>query len=268
MILALVLLQSADIDRWIADLGAEKAAVREAATESLKKAGKEAAPALRKAAESKDLEVAARAKAILIAVEGEPPFVKAEREATEEVRKKLKTKSTLNVSDVEAASAAELLSMSCEIPFHVSAEVRSVRVTADLRDVAVEEMLPKLFEGMSVTVYHGLVWVRSAHAPAALPGPGLEAMDDPSLNGGQVEAMRTLSEPVTFSFEGADAKTVMEILAKSIGVNLVVAAEVRGTASFSVSEQPAHVALRILCDDVGADWSVDEGGVVRVKKRE
>lgn len=59
----------AKIDKWIADLGSEDFEAREKATSELKKIGKPAAEALRKAAESSDPEVKMRAKSILEAIE-------------------------------------------------------------------------------------------------------------------------------------------------------------------------------------------------------
>lgn len=262
-----LLLQNADIDRWIADLGAEDAAMREAATENLKRAGKDAEPALRKAAESKDLEIAGRAKAILAALEP-PPLVKAEREASAPVRERLKGKITLSLKDVEVGEAVVMVSQFGEIPFHVSPSVRRKQVSVEAQDVALEEALGRLLGGLNVTVFHGIVWVRPADAPAALPGPTPAAMSDPKLTAGQTASMQDLDRGLTYSFRNADARSVLEIISKETGSLIEFDAELRGLTTLETADLPAHVVLRMVCADVDADWSVDEEGVVRVKKRD
>lgn len=61
------------IDRLIRDLGSDDFETREKATAELKKIGKPAVPALRKAAESDDAEVKLRAKKLLEDIEAEKP---------------------------------------------------------------------------------------------------------------------------------------------------------------------------------------------------
>ncbi len=67
------------IDRWVGELGSEDFETREKATAELKKIGKPATEALRKAAESSDPEVKMRAKSILEAIEKSEKKPKPER---------------------------------------------------------------------------------------------------------------------------------------------------------------------------------------------
>lgn len=69
----------AKIDHWIGELGSEDFETREKATAELKKIGKPATEALRKAAESNDPEVKMRAKSILEAIEKPEKKPKSER---------------------------------------------------------------------------------------------------------------------------------------------------------------------------------------------
>ena len=162
-ILALLLVwpaQDAQIEKWIEQLGSEKYKVRESATAHLKKAGKAAVPALKKAAGSKDFEVSARARLILNEISSDaPPLVKAERKATEETRKKLKEDPmSMFLSKTSVQSAMDQISSFVGLNAYVEPDVTDT-VTLSVSNLAAADILENMAKTIkgSIVVYHGIV---------------------------------------------------------------------------------------------------------------
>lgn len=72
---------------------------------------------------------------------------------------------------------------------------------------------------------------------------------------------------VNLEFENTDIKNALDLIAKSTGLNIVVAEDVEATVSASLRNVPGPDALRIIVEEAGYELLDTESGIYRVVPR-
>jgi len=259
-----------DTDELIRQLGHDDAAVRDKATAALKEAGDKAIPAVRKASESTNPEVAARARAILSVIDV-PAHVRAERKATEEARKRLDAQRfTWSLEVVWVDSMMDVTCGQSKVGLYLP-DVAKTWASLTVENATAAEIIDKVAASANLKahVIHGVVIVADPKwNPSELPGRAIDALDSLKTNGAAVKNLEQLcNHEVTYSFSKASVRSVLEIVSKECGANIEVDAAVKGTVSFDCHDVPPLLLVRLICAQVGADLRINEDGALIVEPR-
>lgn len=265
LLLCSLLLQ--DVDEWIRKLGDSDADARDKATQALIKAGESAVPAVKKAAESKDLEVAARAKAILFKIDP-PAHLKAWSEATKATRKKLaEHRVRWSLENVSAKSVLEVLCADMKVGILLP-KGGTVNVQAD--DVPADKVLEQIASQLKATVsiFHGVVIISKDAWPSEdLPDRASDKLYyDREAKEMKATFDKLSDHKVHYNFQQASVRSVLKILLMEAKVDLILDSQVNGVVNVYGRKVPAHVMLRMFCRQVGADWHIDAKGSVVVER--
>jgi hypothetical protein len=208
--------EPADISRWIADLGHEEPARRDAAQAHLLKAGEKALPELRRALTSKDAEVVARLRAIID--EAERPGREREHDAQRRPRQLslvtldlAKSKLSLVLAAIEKESPVRFKSV-----YIIDPDVSVIAKDAPLRKVldSIEDQIDAAIRVNPEGVYVVSPGRPSRNPRLYLPGATLEFTTRPAKVGDKVVGRRIqvseegTSRPSLGAWEafGADGK--------------------------------------------------------------
>lgn len=136
----LLLAQDPDVDRLVLRLGDNDLAVREEAAQALRELGSRAESALRRARESSDAEVRARAAELLVDLDRE----RAQQAARKEQRPRKLRLVTLDLSDAPIGDALRALGAQTGIEFDAPPPPADRRVTLKVRETPLLEALNRI----------------------------------------------------------------------------------------------------------------------------
>src|SRR5262245_44334870 len=126
----------AQIDKWISELVHADPAQRAAAEKSLIKAGTKALPALKKAFEAKNADLAERAKAVAAEIER----IEFEKQHDAAQRPRRLEIVTLQIKDGSLGEALKVLGGQVDSTFHSTIDAKQ-KLTIDVKDVPLRKCL-------------------------------------------------------------------------------------------------------------------------------
>jgi hypothetical protein len=258
------------IAEWIKQLGSEDYAAREEAAGKLRSAGRAAVPPLVAAMNSKDPEVSARARTLLEQLAAETGLVRKERESSEALRRRLQERQISVNWNGTLGEAMDELGRKIECP--VWASGREEFVGIKIANLSAESVLKIVLEcnDLEAFVYHGVLIVGGRSEAVewlgtpALPGPTLKEIEFWTLTGRKRAA--SLVEEVSVAAEYVAPAEALRAVIKDAEFAIDKELE-KKNATLRFDKVPAHVALRLICLDIGADWTLDEGGTINVTSR-
>jgi hypothetical protein len=180
----------AEIAKWIADLGHDEVARREAAQAKLLKSGEKALPELRKAVASKDAEIAARVRTLILLIDR--PERERQHDALE--RKRVLNLHSVDFKNARASDVLEKLKQLLNADFAGEIDP-AARVTLTAKDETLRKILDEIEDQAKCTIRHqeGVWQVGSSKSPrkprAYLPGTWLDLTRTP-IEDGKVKGIR------------------------------------------------------------------------------
>lgn len=275
MSFAIVLLLQ--LDEAIRDLAAENAAVRDAATRRLEAAGRKGIPHLREACESGDPERAARAKAVLYRLVGDPPTAERERAASAALMERaFSQRITVDFKESTLRESVMQIGNALSVPSHVYSESADLeRMAVSLRELKGDTMLRLVLEGTDHRpyTYHGVIIVTRRiercdwYDALPVPGPTLDAMNAADLSVEARETVQVLGRVLDVDMDRAAPADAFEWFAAHAECDLHARGEFDSPITARLSSVPAHVALRLICLEAGADWHIEPDGSIHIVKR-
>jgi hypothetical protein len=162
VLLVVGLPQDAQIDAWIAELISVDPAVRAKAEASLIKEGAKALPALKLAFDSKNADLAARAK--VVAAEIERLEFEKKHDATERPRRLEIV--TLSQKDAPLSDAFKTLGSQVDSTFHAMAEGKQ-KLSIDVKDAPLRKVLDDIEDALKIRIESKHSWHKVVAGPPA-----------------------------------------------------------------------------------------------------
>lgn len=145
--------------------------------------------------------------------------------------------------------------------------VKSLRTEA----VTVEKLLEVALQPLGLrTVVRGRIVLITAEESPKLPGPAIPEIHRLTRSHPEAEACadRLLEATVDLDVESLPLRTSAKVIAEQGGFSFEADPDVgdRPVGKLQLKNVPAAMALRLMCLQAGADWTIDAKGMVRISR--
>ena len=219
-----------------------------------------------------------RAAYLIVRDSAPPELVKElhralEQRRDEQVRKQLKGQQmALDLKPLKLADFARELCAYTGLNFFVATDVGDLMLREGLKSegVTIQSLLDRTLEphGLETRICGGVVLI--ARGPGDLPGPTTDRFHERDRPKFHTTARILLDRAIDVNFDALSLMDCVRVAASrtEVKINLDAALAERTILSLRLKDVPAHVLIRLLCLDTGADWTIDDEGVVQIKQKD